>query len=195
MKTAVVSACALALAAMTVGADAAGQCTTLDAALKAAPKFADFAAHAFAGPNVAPRLHASREAWQYRTALGEAAKAGPNFAGRYTVAAWGCGTGCIDWGVIDQADGKVSFDGRIRTVQNLTDVWPINEPVTKHYGALGANAAGFDTLLFRPDSSLFVMLGAPGGAEKQSGIHWYRWKNERFEPVGFVAASAICRQD
>jgi hypothetical protein len=191
MRTAVL----LALAAMTGAAQAADTCAPLDAVLKSAPKFSDFASHAFAGPNVAPRLHASRDAWTYRTALGEAAKAGPNFAGRYTIAAWGCGTGCIDWGIIDQADGKVSFDGRIRTVENLTDVWPVNEPVTKHYGALGANAAGFDTLLFRPDSSLFVMLGAPGGDETASGIHWYRWKNERFEQVRFVASGAICRRD
>ncbi|MBV9992605.1 MAG: hypothetical protein JOZ72_15100 [Alphaproteobacteria bacterium] len=196
------TAAAATAAAATAGAAAAAatpaaaaKCSPLAAVLKAAPKFADYEAHAFAGPHVAPRVHASREAWQYRTNLRDAAKAGPNFAGRYTLAGWGCGTGCLDWGVVDQANGKVTFDGRIRTIENLTDVWPINDPVTGHYAALGANAADFDTLLFRKDSDLLVMLGAPGGDEAQSGIHWLRWTGARFESLRFVAAGAICRKD
>ena len=186
---------AIALAAMAAGAAQAKTCTPLDAVLKAAPKFTAYESHSWHGPLVAPRVHASRDAWQYRTALREAAKAGPNFDGHYTLAGWGCGTGCLDWGIVDQANGKVGFDGRIRTVENLTDVWPINEAVTAHYAALGANAADYDTLLFRPDSSLLVMLGAPGGVEAASGIHWYRWTGLRFEQVRFVAAGAICRKD
>ncbi len=199
MRTALASALALTLVcAMTAAAAAAAappKCTPLDAVLNSAPKFADYEAHAFAGPHAAPRVHASRDAWTYRTNLRDAAKAGPNFAGRYTLAAWGCGTGCLDWGLVDQANGKVTFDGKIRTVENLTDVWPINDPVTGHYAAQGANAADYDTLLFRKDSALLVMLGAPGGDEKQSGIHWIRWTGARFETVRFVAAAAICRKD
>lgn len=193
MRTALASALALALP---LAADAAAaNCTPLDAVLKAAPKFAHYAVPAFAGPHVGPRVHASREAWAYRTNLRDAAKAGPNFAGHYTLAGWGCGTGCLDWGLIDQANGKVTFDGRIRTIENLTDVWPINDPVMKHYAALGAGAAGYDTLLFRKDSALLVMIGAPAGDEKASGIHWVRWTGARFESVRFIAASAICRKD
>ena len=195
MRTALSLALALTAAAASTVASAAAPCTPLDAVLKAAPKFSAYAAHVFAGPHAEPRVHASREAWAYRTNLRDAAKAGPNFAGHYTLAGWGCGTGCLDWGIVDQANGKVTFDGKIRTVQNLTDVWPINDPVAKHYAALGADAADFDTLLFRKDSELLVMIGAPGGDERQSGIHWLRWTGVRFENVRFVAAAAICRKD
>jgi hypothetical protein len=44
----------------------------------------------------------------YRTKLTEGASAGPNFAGRYTVVLWGCGTGCQIISVVDARTGKLS---------------------------------------------------------------------------------------
>ena len=38
---------------------------------------------------------------RFRTAIRQAAAKGPNFAGHFTIAAWGCGTGCIQFVVVD----------------------------------------------------------------------------------------------
>jgi len=44
----------------------------------------------------------------YRTRLREGAAEGPNFAGRYTVVYWGCGTGCQVVAVVDARTGRLS---------------------------------------------------------------------------------------
>ena len=46
----------------------------------------------------------------YRTMIRLATKKGPNFAGHYTVAEWGCGTACEQIAVVDSQTGNV-FDG------------------------------------------------------------------------------------
>ena len=51
----------------------------------------------------------TRRDHNYRTRLREGAAEGPNFAGRYTVVIWGCGTGCAQMGVVDSKTGRVYF--------------------------------------------------------------------------------------
>ena len=188
------SAPVIAIAAATFAVSAqAAPCVKLEALLRSAPKFEDYASAPFHAKPARVQLRGNKDARRYRTALGEAAKAGPNFAGRYTIAAWGCGTGCLDWGAIDAATGKVVFDPEIRTIENLTDMWTFNEKIVDAYAKQGANKQSLDLLLFRPDSALLVMLGAPGGVEDKSGIAWLRWTGARFEPLRFVAARNICR--
>lgn len=43
----------------------------------------------------------------YRTRINEGAKAGPNFAGHYTVVRWGCGAGAFMFFVVDAVNGAV----------------------------------------------------------------------------------------
>ena len=47
---------------------------------------------------------------EYRTRIREGARAGPNFAGHYTVVAIGCGTECASFIIVDVANGRV-FSG------------------------------------------------------------------------------------
>ncbi|HEU4872788.1 MAG TPA: hypothetical protein VFT44_06795 [Pyrinomonadaceae bacterium] len=49
----------------------------------------------------------TRDDRMFRTRLKEASKEKPNFAGRYILTAWGCGTTCLMGGVIDAKTGKV----------------------------------------------------------------------------------------
>jgi len=62
-------------------------------------KFKDYAikdADAFQGTPA--RLQIVEEKHRtFRTAITDAARKGPNFAGHYTVAEWGCGSGCMSW--------------------------------------------------------------------------------------------------
>src|SRR5262250_1611988 len=78
-------------------------------------KFEDYPATAdFKGKPAAPVL-ATKSARMFRTQIREAARKGPNFAGHYTVAEWGCGSGCVTIAVIDAVSGKV-FDAPFNNV-------------------------------------------------------------------------------
>lgn len=73
------------------------------------PRFEDYpAGEVYKGP-VAPVRLDSRRARMFRTRLREDSRTGPNFAGRYTVVIWGCGTGCAQMGVVDSQTGSVYF--------------------------------------------------------------------------------------
>jgi hypothetical protein len=50
-------------------------------------------------------------ALQFRTQITKTAAKGPNFAGRYTVVTWGCGSACQQTAIVDEVTGKiVSFN-------------------------------------------------------------------------------------
>ncbi len=74
-----------------------------------APRFEDYpAGEPYKGP-IAPVRLDSRMARMFRSRLREDSRGGPNFAGRYTVVIWGCGTGCAQMGVVDAKTGRVYF--------------------------------------------------------------------------------------
>lgn len=173
---------------------AAAPCLSVADEIAKAPKFSDYPVpppRPFkpARPDTNPR-----DAHQFRSALGEAAKQGPNFAGRYTIAGWGCGTSCLDWGVIDARTGKVTFDKARRVVLDLASEWKSNDDAIARYHAQGSDA-DFDLLAFRKDSALLVVLGAPGEDEARAGLTWLRWTGRRFEQVRFTPQSALCVGD
>jgi hypothetical protein len=74
-----------------------------------APRFEDYPVReVYKGPVARVRLE-SKKARMFRTRLREDSRVGPNFAGRYTVVVWGCGTGCAQMGVVDARTGRVHF--------------------------------------------------------------------------------------
>lgn len=74
-----------------------------------APKFEDYpVSETYKGPVAGVRLD-SKQARMFRTRLREDSRTGPNFAGRYVVVIWGCGTGCAQMGVVDAKTGRVYF--------------------------------------------------------------------------------------
>jgi hypothetical protein len=105
-------------------------------------------------------------AHHFRTVLREAAKRGPNFAGRFAVAKWGYGTGCIEWAIIDLESGKVFFDG-----QRLHLLWIVGWDSTKNG----------DFLSFRHDSALLIAQGATDGNPHQVRRDYLRWNGEQLE--------------
>src|SRR5690606_2298271 len=52
-------------------------------------------------------LDSFKGARTFKTKLTEGGKAGPNFAGHYTVVTFGCGTQCQDNWIIDSISGKI----------------------------------------------------------------------------------------
>lgn len=75
------------------------------------PQFDDFPVQqVFHGTPAPVNLRSNPQAPAYRTRLKKAASGGPDFAGHYTVAEWGCGSNCQAHSFIDAKNGAV-IDG------------------------------------------------------------------------------------
>src|ERR1044071_4570487 len=97
--------CACAVSASAAGVETSGQTRRQ----RPAPRFEDYPVReVYKGPVARVRLD-SKQARMFRTRLREDSRGGPNFAGRYTVVIWGCGTGCAQMGVVDSKTGRVYF--------------------------------------------------------------------------------------
>ncbi len=81
----------------------------ISAASLQAADFAAYPAQAFTGARRMPNFYGAQSAFRsYRTALGEGAARGPNFAGQYGLVQIGCGADCNETYLIDFATGGVS---------------------------------------------------------------------------------------
>ncbi len=128
-------------------------------------KFEDYpATPVFQGKPAAPVL-ASESDRMFRTQIRTAAKKGPNFAGHYTIAEWGCGSACVSLAVIDAVSGRV-FDAPFRNLTLLPD---------------GGNGREFQGPVYKANSRLFVADGCPN--EENCGTYYYEWTNNRFKPM------------
>jgi hypothetical protein len=123
----------------------------------------------FTGKPAAPILR-TRMQRTFRTMIRDAAQGGPNFAGHYTLAEWGCGAGCVSMAVVDSKSGN-AFDGPFSLLgYDLSYVYE----------------GGEEQLEFRPDSRLIIARGCP--EEKDCGTYYYEWAGERFKLVRKAAA-------
>jgi hypothetical protein len=127
------------------------------------PRFQDYpVADIFRGRPRAPML-STRKARDFRTQLRRQAPSGPNFAGRFTVAMWGCGAGCADLAIIDARTGEVRF-----APFSSEDAWKDGHIVCSH---------GLD---FEITSELLIAQGEVNG---KVGRHYFRWHNRTFVPL------------
>ena len=133
----------------------------------------------FTGKPATPILQ-TRLQRQYRTMIRDAVREGPNFAGYYTLAEWGCGAGCVSMAVVDDRTGR-AFDGPFQILG---------------YDLSNDYEGGEEQLEFRPDSRLLISRGCPG--EKDCGTYYYEWVNDTFKLVRKTPAtkklSAFSRQ-
>jgi hypothetical protein len=165
--------CVVAAAALPWAAPAApqgGDCMIALARLPTtAPRFQDFpAAGDFRGRPAAVDFTGNAAAREYRTAIRAGAVNGPNFAGHYTIVGWGCGSACQGWAMVDAASGKVYVDK-----------------------TTGVNAE-YDVLRFRRDSTLLIVLGAPGEDRRRDGIAFYRWNGTALKSLAFFPRHQVC---
>jgi hypothetical protein len=116
----------------------------------------------YSGKPAAPIL-STRTQRNFRTVIREEAASGPNFAGHYTLAEWGCGAGCVSLAVVDSATGR-TFDGPFSILG---------------YDLAYVYEGGEEQLEFRIDSRLVIARGCPG--EKDCGTYYYEWADERFK--------------
>ena len=112
-----------------------------------APKSEDFAVTKFFTGKPAPVVLETKKARLYRTVIREGASEGPNFAGHYTVVAWGCGMDSFELAVVDAVSGKIFF--------------PPFECVTLAggFGLPLPEGRGLRNPAYRIDSRLLVVVG------------------------------------
>jgi hypothetical protein len=144
---------------------------TVLAAAEEVPRFEQFkVAEKFTGKPADPLLR-TRTQKTFRTAIRDAAQSGPNFAGRYTLAEWGCGAGCVSMAVVDNKTGA-TFDA------------PFN---VLGYDLAYTYEGGEEQLEFRLDSRLLIARGCPG--EKDCGTYFYEWATDAFKLIRKIPAA------
>ena len=195
--TSLVALAALLLGSATASpAEIPGWCRyALSNAPTSAPKFETYAVPVTRAAH-APRLDLrGRRARLYRTQLRDAARlgaaSGPNFAGHYRLATWGCGTGCLNWGLVDLKTGRVTFDSKMFTLENARIDFS-HEAQDNDYARQRRGFYEFGLLFYRPDSSLLVTLGQPNADERRDGIAYYHWTGKTFHKLAFTPAIQLC---
>ena len=108
------------------------------------------------------------------------AETGPNFAGHYTIARWGCDTGCFRIVVIDTPTGKLFRDMPFTTL----DIGYDHETEEHRYTGL----------TFRAASSLLIAEGCfdgeahvARGEAQDCARRYYKWEGAKFVLLKSVA--------
>lgn len=125
-----------------------------------------------AAPNVA-----MGQAHLYRTVIEEEAKLGPNFADHYTIIRIGCGAAVTCLAIADSRAGNVYFPPRLQNAAALL---------------VDTGRTNVETLNYRHDSRLLVVIGSPNENEQDAGASYYVWKSNRLRLVRFIPAYKLC---
>ncbi len=130
------------------------------------------AAQDFHGTPVAPDL-STPEARRFRTVLRSQAAQGPNCAGHFTLALWGCGSVCVTGAIIDARSGKVFF--LPFAVSDAVNVVADPDPYL-----------GLQSISCQLDSELVVANGALNNDPKEVGMYFYRWHGGKLSLIHSV---------
>lgn len=134
----------------------------LAAAAMAAPRFEEFATAASYQGKAAEVKLTGKKSRQYASVLRAAAQRPPNFAGRYVLAAWGCGASCVMGAAIDAKTGIVAW------LPFTVCCWDMS--VT-------------EPLEFRPDSRLLIVHGSRDEKGSGSAVNYYVFDGRKFAPI------------
>jgi hypothetical protein len=154
------------------------------------PTFAQYAARVERIRNVQVDLRSQKNARMFRTNLRNAAKEGVNFAGRFTLTGWGCGTNCSEWAIIDGRTGRVFFPREFGGVGfGFCDLPPNALPADIRVPAVGDEGLG--PLIFKKGSRLVILTGYTGGGidnkRAKCGNYFFEWTGTALRQVRFVA--------
>ncbi|MDO9271072.1 MAG: zinc ribbon domain-containing protein [Methylobacter sp.] len=116
----------------------------------------------YKGKMAKPNVNSSADARMYRTRIKESIKDSPNFAGKYTIATWGCGAMCAQIAVIDAVNGQVFFSKNLKFVV--------------------ADSTSNDRFSFKQDSNLLIAAGRINDSSDLS-LAYYLWDGIEFNLV------------
>ena len=119
-------------------------------------------------------LKSHAEAKHYRTNLSNAlSNSDVNFAGKYILVSWGCGSGCSQGAIIDARTGNVFFPNELQGVY-----------------AGGLTLGEHDMLEFKKNSCLLLIYGYSGSGfnpenPTHHGIYYYQWNGKALKLLKF----------
>ncbi|MGZ8845876.1 MAG: hypothetical protein ACXW3C_05380 [Pyrinomonadaceae bacterium] len=150
------------------------------------PRFENYSGKVWSGKPAALNLSSHKLARMYRTSIREQLRdEGVNFAGHYTIAAMGCGTGCSITAIVDARTGRSYFP---QVFEGWTSI--IGDHEFKE---------GEDIRTFHANSRLIRAVGRPRlSAEERWGpsdIYYYEWINNQLKQVHFVPAGSYPEKD
>lgn len=128
----------------------------------ALPRFEDYSVNETFKGKVARVKLTSSSARMYRTMLRLNARKGVNFAGHYILAAWGCGSDCHSFAMIDAKTGNVYFSDLISFVG-------------------GQLYQEEERLQHQKNSRLLIVAGAKN--DEEVGKFYFEWKNYRLSLI------------
>jgi hypothetical protein len=132
----------------------------------------------FSGKPATPVLKTAEQR-KFRTMIRTVAATGPDFAGHFTVAEWGCGAGCVSVAIVDAATGAV-YPGPFRFLG-----WALR----KYEGQYPSNGDKFEEVTYRLDSRLLVARGCPDEGECAS--YFWEWTGSQFKLVRKIPSVPI----
>lgn len=140
-----------------------------------APRYEDYKVKThFKGKPAAPDVRSHPRSRMFRTMLRWNAKEGPNFAGHYTIASWGCGSGCAEYAIIDAITGRVFHPPQFRSI----DVNNIDNAIFETDNRL---------VRYSLDSRLLMVIGGINEDSKLRGISYFVWDGTQLKRIRFVA--------
>ncbi len=141
------------------------------------PRFDGYAVtQVFHGKPALPKLDLERDR-VFRTRIREGAANGPNFAGHYTIAAWGCGSFCVSFALVDAANGTVYAPPFSILGYGDPQQYEAEDSPSKNEA---------NQLVFRLNSRLLVVKGCP--EDKSCATYFYEWTGSRFKLIRKVPA-------
>jgi len=160
--------------------------TTEDVIDKRAPTFAtyrDTSPETVENPNL--DLKSNPTARMYRTVLRSEIARGPNFAGHYRVAVWGCGSSCSMFAVVNL------ITGRVITPEGFSVASGVYFDIVDQK-ALGGSQSEYWLLGFRKDSRLLVVLGDLDEDESREGAFYFVLDHERLRLIHSTPVKKEC---
>ncbi len=162
--------------------------TTEDVADKGAPTFAAYRVPS-PGAIENPRLDlkSNPTARMYRTVLRQEISQGPNFAGKYRVAVWGCGTSCAMFAVVNLSTGRVI------TPEGFSSTSAVYFG-TEEQIVFPESQSGMGLFGFRKDSKLLAVLGDLDEDESREGAFYFVLENERLRLIHSTLVEKDCEK-
>src|ERR1043166_6537137 len=145
------------------------------------PSFEKYSAVVYAGKPAPLNLSSHRLARLYRTSIREQLHdEGINFAGHYTIAVMGCGTGCSITAIVDARSGNAYFPQVFEGWTSVIGDYEFKE--------------GEDIRTFKTNSRLIKAIGRPRLSANEKwglgGVYYYEWVNNQLRQVHFVPAGS-----
>ncbi len=177
------SSTALALFAIALGSDAQAQMEVRHCSAPFAKMLSDkaFGAYAVKGPahgsSPAPPDVRTGDAHLFRTVIRRTAKAGPDFAGHYTIIPIGCGSATTCIAIADAQTGKISFPPELKSATSLM---------------VETDEMDVDRINYRRNSRLLIVIDYVNENPKSAGASYFLWRSGKLSLVRFTPAYRLC---